>query len=211
MALPSPVRGMIATGFALPAIAALHACASLADLPVLDRTVPATWRDSEAPAAAPADALAGPAVPTWWSAFGDADVETLVTSALRQNLSIAAAGERVRAARLFAAHARDAFRPGLSLAAMVSAFAIHPELLDNYTLHPAAFSIPLLAAAGLGGAFWYRRLGKDGGAFASSSIFIGGMLASTAFGLFPRMLPASTNPAWSLTAYNSAADRKSVV
>ena len=40
---------------------------------------------------------------------------------------------------------------------------------------------------------------------AGELLFIAGMLASTAFGLFPKMLPASTDPARSLTAYNSAA------
>lgn len=92
-----------------------------------------------------------------------------------------------------------------SLMAMASTFIIHPELWDNYASHPAGAAFPLLAAAGLGGSLLFQRRARDGAAFLSSALFIGGMLASTAFGLFPRMLPASTNPAWSLTAYNTAA------
>ena len=91
-----------------------------------------------------------------------------------------------------------------SLLAMTSTFFIHPELWDNYRVHAAGMAFPLLAAAGLGGSLLFQRKKRDGAAFLSSALFIGGMLASTAFGLFPRMLPASTDPAWSLTAYNSA-------
>lgn len=92
-----------------------------------------------------------------------------------------------------------------SLAAMVSSFFIHPELWDNYALHPAGVVFPAMALAGIGGSFAYQRRRRDGAAFLCSSLFIAGMLASTAFGLFPKMLPASTDPALSLTAYTSAA------
>ncbi len=91
-----------------------------------------------------------------------------------------------------------------SIVAMAATFSIHPELWDNYGRHPAGMVLPLLAVGGLGGSLLFQRKGRDGAAFLSSSLYIGGMLASTAFGLFPRMLPASTNPIWSLTAYNSA-------
>ena len=37
------------------------------------------------------------------------------------------------------------------------------------------------------------------------AIFIAGLLCSAAFGLFPLLLPASGNPSFSLTAFNSAA------
>ncbi len=45
--------------------------------------------------------------------------------------------------------------------------------------------------------FSHRR--KDLWAFLSSATFIAGMLASTAFGLYPNVLPASTGPEYSLT------------
>jgi cytochrome d ubiquinol oxidase subunit II len=92
-----------------------------------------------------------------------------------------------------------------SLSAMASTFFIHPELWNNFALHPSGILFPLAAVAGLAGAFAFQRSGRDGAAFLSSALFIAGMLASTAFGLFPKMLPASTDPSRSLTAYNSAA------
>ena len=53
--------------------------------------------------------------------------------------------------------------------------------------------------------FFYRIRSNDKAAFFSSSAFILGMGASTAFALYPNLLPASTNPAYNLTIYNTAA------
>jgi len=52
---------------------------------------------------------------------------------------------------------------------------------------------------------YHNRTKQDTRAFLSSATFIGGMLASTAFGLFPNVLPASTDPKHSLTVYNTIA------
>jgi cytochrome d ubiquinol oxidase subunit II len=92
-----------------------------------------------------------------------------------------------------------------SLGAMASTFVIHPELWENYALHPAGILLPLAAGGGLVWARVAQSRGRDTAAFLSSAVFIAGMLASTAFGLFPRMLPSTTDPARSLTAYHSAA------
>jgi cytochrome d ubiquinol oxidase subunit II len=94
---------------------------------------------------------------------------------------------------------------GGSLAAMAATSFIHPELWENFTEHPVSLAIPLGAAAGLIGGGIAARKGRDAGAFLGSTIFILGMLVATAFGLFPRLLPSSTDPALALTAYNSAA------
>jgi cytochrome bd ubiquinol oxidase subunit II len=50
---------------------------------------------------------------------------------------------------------------------------------------------------------FFRLKQKDYHAFLSSSAFIIGMLAATAFGLYPNVLPASTDPKFSLTIYNT--------
>ena len=47
--------------------------------------------------------------------------------------------------------------------------------------------------------------GKEKLAFIASSLYIAGMLVGAVFGLYPLVLPASTDPAYSLTIYNSAA------
>ena len=49
--------------------------------------------------------------------------------------------------------------------------------------------------------------GRAMNAFLSSCTFILGMLTSVAAGLYPYVLPSSTDPALSLTIYNTAAAR----
>ncbi len=93
----------------------------------------------------------------------------------------------------------------LTIVTLVAASSIRPEIWNNYAEHPWGYCLPLLALLGLGGMFVFRRTKDDTKAFLSSSTFIGAMLASTAFGLFPNVLPASTDPKFNLTVYNTAA------
>jgi cytochrome d ubiquinol oxidase subunit II len=44
---------------------------------------------------------------------------------------------------------------------------------------------------------------KDWPAFLSSSIYIAGTLAGAAFAMYPTLLPASTDPSYSLTIHNT--------
>jgi cytochrome d ubiquinol oxidase subunit II len=90
-----------------------------------------------------------------------------------------------------------------SLIAFWATFHIHPEFWDNYTEHFWGFIFPLAGLAGLVGSWYFGRTGKDVATFFSSTAFIAGMLASTAFALFPLVLPASTDPKFSLTVYNT--------
>jgi len=70
---------------------------------------------------------------------------------------------------------------------------------------PWGYVFPLLALAGLVGIRILdgRREGRD--AYLSSCLFLAGMLASAAFGLYPYVLPSNGDPAFSLTVANSAA------
>ncbi len=92
-----------------------------------------------------------------------------------------------------------------SVTALVAASSIRPQIWDNYLAHPWGFVFPLIGLAGTAGMLYYNRHRKDLHAFLSSSAFIGGMLASTAFGMYPSVLPASTNPDFGLTIYDTAA------
>jgi cytochrome bd ubiquinol oxidase subunit II len=93
-----------------------------------------------------------------------------------------------------------------SIVALVSTSSIRPEIWNNFTSHVWGIAFPLLGVAGLAGMMYCNKKHLDTPAFLSSTSFIAGMLASTAFGLFPNVLPASTNPAYSLTVYNTIAD-----
>jgi cytochrome d ubiquinol oxidase subunit II len=90
---------------------------------------------------------------------------------------------------------------GLSLLATLT---VRPEALDNYVKWPAGFAIPLLVVASLLYLFIAERGGKDKGAFLASCGYILGMLVGAAFALYPTVLPASTDPNYSLTIYNTA-------
>jgi cytochrome d ubiquinol oxidase subunit II len=92
-----------------------------------------------------------------------------------------------------------------SILAMVSTFSIHPEIWDNFTEYSWGFIFPLGGVSGLVGAYLYRKKQNDAAAFLASSIFIGSMLASTAFGLYPNVLPSSIDPLYNLTVHNVAA------
>lgn len=93
----------------------------------------------------------------------------------------------------------------LSVVALVSASAIRPQIWDNFAIHPWGYLFVLMGLGGTIGVPYFNRRQQDFRAFLSSTAFIIGMLASTAFGLYPNVLPSSTDPALSLTIYNTAA------
>lgn len=51
------------------------------------------------------------------------------------------------------------------------------------------------------------KAGKGGRAFIASSMMIAGMIGLSAVSLFPRLVPSSTDPAFSLTVYNASSSQ----
>ncbi len=84
----------------------------------------------------------------------------------------------------------------ISLAATMIA---RPDSLKNYRAHPAAFLIPVLVLLALAGIFYFCRRGADHKAFACSCAYLSAMMVGAAVGLYPRLLPSSTDPARDLT------------
>ena len=84
-------------------------------------------------------------------------------------------------------------------------FRVQPQVLKNLSQHPAGYVFPMLALTGLAGMGWSIRHKDDLQSFLASCLYIVGMLTSVVFGLFPLVLPASTDPAYSLTVYNAKA------
>jgi cytochrome d ubiquinol oxidase subunit II len=93
----------------------------------------------------------------------------------------------------------------MSAAAIAAVSVVRPQLWNNYILHPWGFLFPVAGLSGLLALFLVRGKHSNGASFLASSAFIAGMLGATAFGLFPELLPSSTDPAYSLTIYNAAA------
>ena len=85
----------------------------------------------------------------------------------------------------------------------VATFSLSPEMLSSFAERPWGVVFPALAVAGLAlmGYFGLRR--RDRGAFLSSGVYIVGMMASTAFTIYPNVLPA-VEPDNSLTVYNAS-------
>ncbi|MGB7821217.1 MAG: cytochrome d ubiquinol oxidase subunit II, partial [Candidatus Sulfotelmatobacter sp.] len=84
---------------------------------------------------------------------------------------------------------------------------VRPMVLDNYKQHGIGYLIPLVVFGSLAVMIHAIRKGLDKLAFIGSALYIVGMLVGAAFALYPIVLPASTDPAYSLTIYNTAAGR----
>ncbi len=74
----------------------------------LDPPIPDHWRNVQEDASATAAPKSA-----WWKAFSDARLDAVVEKALRENLEVGAAFERLRAARLLDRHAIDPYLPNL--------------------------------------------------------------------------------------------------
>ncbi len=87
-----------------------------------------------------------------------------------------------------------------------ASFAIQPHLSDRFAEAPWGFVFPVITLAGLLGVFLCKAPRAELPAFLSSCAYLVGMLTSAAFGVYPLLLPASTDPSLSLTIHNAAAE-----
>lgn len=95
----------------------------------------------------------------------------------------------------------------LSVLGLIATLKIRPQMLDNYRAHPSGWLIPIVVLGSLIAMFYFRAQSKDKAAFVCSSLYIAGMLGGAALGLYPYLLPSSTDPAFSLTVQNSVSAR----
>ncbi|HUK87057.1 MAG TPA: cytochrome d ubiquinol oxidase subunit II [Terriglobales bacterium] len=93
----------------------------------------------------------------------------------------------------------------LSVVGLIATLRVRPQMADNYRGHPWGFLLPILVGASLGAMLHFRLRGSDRSAFLASAAYLVGMLGGAAFGLYPQVLPASTDPSYSLTITNTAA------
>lgn len=93
----------------------------------------------------------------------------------------------------------------LTALATPASFAVQPHILESFSAHPWGFLFPSLALASLAGVWFFLAQRRDLPAFLSSCAFIGAMLSSAAFGIFPYVLPSNAGRSRGLTVYNAAA------
>lgn len=86
---------------------------------------------------------------------------------------------------------------------MTSIPFVQPFIYLNYVAHPIGYVLPVLGMATLLSALETRRRDWDAGAFFATSLLILTMLASTAWGSYPNILIATSDPANSLTVTNA--------
>ncbi|MEZ5404423.1 MAG: cytochrome d ubiquinol oxidase subunit II [Bryobacteraceae bacterium] len=106
--------------------------------------------------------------------------------------------ERARRISRFAAYATAV------LTALVTplTFSVQPQLSRNLVDYPFGAIFPVAAVTGMAVALLPRA--ADRTRFLGSSAYLGGMLASAAFGIFPNVLPG-VDGAQGLTIHNAAA------
>ena len=93
----------------------------------------------------------------------------------------------------------------LTIASLFATLEVRPQMFDNYMTRKWGAIFPATVIASLGCMIYFRAKGRDLAAFLASSGYIVGMLGGAAFGLYPYLLPASTDDRYSLTIYNSSA------
>lgn len=138
----------------------------------------------------------------WYTVL--AGVVALVTLASHGALYVATKteGEVNRRARRIAAYAWPALLV-VTFLSLIATMYVRPEMLTNYRAHPVALLIPVVVFVSLAGMLHYRIRSADKAAFICSSLYIIGMLVGAAVGLYPNVLPASTNAVYSLTIHNT--------
>lgn len=99
----------------------------------------------------------------------------------------------------------------LTIVSLIATYSIKPQVMDNYRAHPIGILIPSAVLASLSAMIWGTLKRKEKPAFVASSLYIASMLVGAAFALYPVVLPASTNPSYSLTIHNSAAGHHGLV
>lgn len=92
---------------------------------------------------------------------------------------------------------------GISVMFLIMTYT-YTDLFDNYLAMPLLFVLPLAVVACLVAARVMMHLGKVVAAWACSAGFIGLVTLFGVAGMFPRLIPSSLAPEFSLTIHNAA-------
>jgi cytochrome d ubiquinol oxidase subunit II len=92
----------------------------------------------------------------------------------------------------------------MTLGLTVATFLVQPHIQERMAGPTAGWIFPAIA---FGGLFLVRRdtaAGRERAAFLASCAFLVGLMMSAAWGMYPYLLPATTDPARGLTAHNAS-------
>ena len=93
----------------------------------------------------------------------------------------------------------------LTVVSLIATLYVQPKILGNYQRWPVGYLVPLLVGGSLLYLLFALRKQNEKGAFLASCGYVTAMLIGLVFALYPMVLPASTDPSYSLTIYNTAA------
>ncbi len=87
----------------------------------------------------------------------------------------------------------------ITIVSLIATIVVRPSALTNYKEYPVLFAVPILVLASLGGIQIFTRKQQPFRAFLSSCLYLVVMLVGAAAGLYPTILPSSTDPARDIT------------
>jgi|SRR5271166_559621 len=87
----------------------------------------------------------------------------------------------------------------LTVVSLPASMIVRSDTLANYRAYPVAFLVPVVVVLALLGMMQFSRKGDDVKAFACSCAYLTVMLVGAVFGLYPRLLPATTGSQYDIT------------
>jgi cytochrome d ubiquinol oxidase subunit II len=93
----------------------------------------------------------------------------------------------------------------ITIISLPATVAVRPSALANYKAYPILFAIPALVVATLVGMLSFTKQRKALAAFLSSCFYLVFMLVGAAVGLYPTLLPSSTDPSRNITIASALA------
>ncbi|HVT96104.1 MAG TPA: cytochrome d ubiquinol oxidase subunit II [Acidobacteriaceae bacterium] len=93
----------------------------------------------------------------------------------------------------------------ITLISLPATIAVRPSALENYKAYPVLFLIPALVIATLIGILTFTKQKKPLAAFLSSCLYLVFMLVGAAAGLYPTLLPSSSDPSRNITIASAIA------
>jgi cytochrome bd ubiquinol oxidase subunit II len=91
----------------------------------------------------------------------------------------------------------------LTFISLPASIVVRSDTLTNYERHAIAFAVPVIVLVSLFGIFHFCRKNADRNAFICSCIYLSAMLVGAAYGLYPRLLPATTGSVYDITVANA--------
>jgi cytochrome d ubiquinol oxidase subunit II len=82
--------------------------------------------------------------------------------------------------------------------------------LANYSAHPWTLVAPLLGFGGALAAILWSRTSREIATFIATSVSVTGIILTAGLSMFPFVMPSSTNPASSLTAWDAVSSHRTL-